>query len=790
MTENIAEDRFRDLRDLLTPKRQQLEKITNDISAETKRYQLEKSVSEATLTKLNAERFAFETDINTIEQILGSPNIPKDSIKENDESPFGKSPVDRHSNSELLRQLQDQQLDQQQDQQHVIPSSPSPTRRFQQKQELEHTSDVSPYRTLPFTPCSPQALVRENKKFDNNYNNIEPASLSGPPGLPASHSVHGWARSTHFVMSLLWHSKVNIPECSLFDENSAIQDHLFVGQTPNKELLAATLSSTEDNGDQHPISGSRVLRSTRDNTTLSHIFKRLHRKATTPLCAVNRAVGTHGQVLSAAGFNLLLDELRAKLNRPSKTTSPRNRGYLNHFDDDLHRTEPAEEEECNDFCIQQYIEPLNGIRYEVTCTRHGSNNNDNNDETNVLSIDVVPSNYANYYTYPDNYRPSTQFQQRKVAPPSADLRQRMVTSAMSVLRHAEVAHDVRMVHVVLEMIVAVNKSVKGSSSLSSMHQKNRKFGSGGGGGGGGVGVVGARRVEVYVTGASEAHWIMAPGGWRTLRAAPKVVRGRGAEARMEADIAFEASGYTDFGGDGVDTKNKSLCRSESAPALEMSLNIRRQARNSHSHHQLLPYQQTIHAASGSHLTIRKAFGPTSNQPSELRSSGLLLSKLPSNNFAAPDKDPFGTERHHNARVGDDKGMVLGNGGLLTNIRVARDGPGGHDELHVQMSKELRNAKDREKKQQEKIDMLVAKEDDHLSKIAGLEAAHARIRKTLRTTESNLETYAMEAKQRIESLQSMLVSTQHKLTGVRCIYLLKLFSVCYQFCMCFVFTFSF
>ena len=67
--------------------------------------------------------------------------------------------------------------------------------------------------------------------------------------------------------------------------------------------------------------------------------------------------------------------------------------------------------------------------------------------------------------------------------------------------------------------------------------------------------------------------------------------------------------------------------------------------------------------------------------------------------------------------------------------------------------------------QQKIDLLVAKEEDHLSKIAGLEAAHGRLRKTLRTTESNLETYAMEAKQRIESLQNMLISTQHKLTAV-------------------------
>ena len=93
------------------------------------------------------------------------------------------------------------------------------------------------------------------------------------------------------------------------------------------------------------------------------------------------------------------------------------------------------------------------------------------------------------------------------------------------------------------------------------------------------------------------------------------------------------------------------------------------------------------------------------------------------------------------------------GGPLTNIRVA--GRDGRDELHVQLSSELRKAQNIHQTMQHKMDLLVAKEEDHLSKISGLEAAHGRLRKTLRTTESNLETHALESRQRIESLQTMV-----------------------------------
>ena len=110
----------------------------------------------------------------------------------------------------------------------------------------------------------------------------------------------------------------------------------------------------------------------------------------------------------------------------------------------------------------------------------------------------------------------------------------------------------------------------------------------------------ARRVQVYVTGAAEVHWIMAPGGWRTLRAAPTIVKGKGTEAKMEADIAFEACGF----GNG----KQKMTRPESAPDLAFSLNVRRQARVHHSQSsgQLLStsmqlFQPTIHTASGSNL---------------------------------------------------------------------------------------------------------------------------------------------------------------------------------------------
>jgi hypothetical protein len=788
-------DKLKELRDLLTPKRKELETIEDNISQIRTKFLLQQSESETKLHTLEASRFAVETDINTIEKIIGSPKIPTDSVQENDVSPFAKRKLHRHTHNEPDQSQQPQRQPQPQpQQQQPLPIPPRQRQPLQQQQySWEGTPlplPTSPSSALPTTNTAHATIDKTSTRppTTNNTTGPSPTNTANThptnaielvdntpsiPGIPASHSVRGWARSTHFVMSLLWHSKVMIPECSLFDENSAIQDHLFVGQ-------ASTASVDEDRRNEqgegaghaqdHEIGGVRVLRSTREKTTLSHIFKRLERKATSPLCAVNRAVGSHGQVVSVAGFNLLLDDLRAKLNRPSSSSSLQDfshHNYLGDYDQDNHG--PAEEEECNDFCIQEYIEPLNGVRYEVTCTRKKVEEY-NGVDSDILTVDVVPSNYANYYTYPDNYVPSTQYQQRNVVPPTADMRQRMVTSAMSVLQHAEVAHDVKMVHVVLEMIVAINSN---PGSLASLRRKRTSNG----GGGGGVGVAGAKRVEVFVTGASEVHWVMAPGGWRTLRAAPTVRHGDGPEAHMEADIAFEASGFTDpngtfNGGKGHHNGTTGVRRSDSAPNLQMSLNVRRQARSGHrSKGSLIPYQPTLHAASGSHLMVRKAFGPTSNKPNELQSSGLL-SSLSSKSFEMP-----ATRSSSMARIGD--GGAMGKGVLLTNIRVAKEG--GHDELHVQMSKELRKAQDREQKQQDKIDLLVAKEEDHLSKIAGLEAAHGRLRKTLKTTESNLETYAMEAKQRIESLQKMLISTQHKLTDVRFVCVCVCVCVCWCWC---------
>jgi hypothetical protein len=646
------------------------------------------------------------------------------------------------------------------------------------------TDIVPPADTSPFAkrrrhhPSSTSPTADHDSSTQEQKSDLSPTSFPlqpTPTSMPATHNISTWARSTHFVMSLLWHSKVLIPECSLFDENAAIQDHLFVGSCKHRDEdyndYSRPPSPNSEEEEEDAASGSsvhnagRVLRSTRDNTTLDQLFQRLERKVTsaTPLCAVNRAVGTHGAVLSVAGLNATLDDLRAQFSTPTTRY------------DENEEIRP-DEDDADDFCIQQYIEPIDGVRYEVTCTRQAAEVGVVDADPNIITIDVVPSNYANFYTYPSNYVPSSVIRQRKVAPPSDDLRQRMCTLALSVLRHAEVAHDVRMVHVVFEMIVARNEIPHRKSA-------NRKRRGSKRGNRGGVNT--ARRVEVYVTGAAEVHWVMAPGGWRTLRAAPTIARGKGREAKMEADIAFEANGFQDPHGSNSNgnlpgrQRGGLLRGSESAPTLAPSLNVRRQARHqaqqhpsqSQSHQQLLPQslarsfssigQPTIHTASGSNLAVRKAFGPTSTHPTDLRPTSLLSSSSEASMQIVTTVDRGDSRDDISmARIGDASGQPM-RGGLLTNIRVA--GRDGRDELHVQLSTELRKAQVQHRAMQNQIDLLVATEAEHLSKVAGLEAAHGRLRKTLRTTESNLETHAMEARQRIESLQTMLAQTQQKLS---------------------------
>ena len=80
-----------------------------------------------------------------------------------------------------------------------------------------------------------------------------------------------------------------------------------------------------------------------------------------------------------------------------------------------------------------------------------------------------------------------------------------------------------------------------------------------------------------------------------------------------------------------------------------------------------------------------------------------------------------------------------------------------------LSTALRKAQNRCRSSEDRIDVLVAEQEGFTSKIAGLEAAHVRLRKTLRTTEANLETHQLDARQRINALQKMLVQTQHRLT---------------------------
>ena len=334
------------------------------------------------------------------------------------------------------------------------------------------------------------------------------------------------------------------------------------------------------------------------------------------------------------------------------------------------------------------------------------------------------------------------------------------TTALSVLGHAEVAHDVRIIHVVFEMIVG-----RSSASIRQSRRQNRR---GGGRGSEGSGSADPRRVEVYCTGAEEVHWVMAPGGWRTLRAAPTVTKGKGREARLEADIAYEASGFrqpnTTSGAGGPSGPSGQGPRlnsqqhgsqqhgmnqgrhSFSAPALEPSLNIRRQARSSHhsfSHQKIHLSTATMHAASGSGLPRRKAFGaPTSAHPGSSRVGSKLLgaSSLDQIIFLKNSSD-LNNEGIIFGRVGDgggggghagggggSSGGNLLQGGMLTNIRVA--GRDGKDALHVQLSTELRKAQNLYQQQQHKIDLLVAKEEEHLSKISGLEAAHGRLRTLL------------------------------------------------------------
>ena len=72
MTDTTELDHLRDLKALLTPKRQELKSILTHISQETDRAQTEHSTSQAKLKNWQANQYAVETDINTIEKIRGT----------------------------------------------------------------------------------------------------------------------------------------------------------------------------------------------------------------------------------------------------------------------------------------------------------------------------------------------------------------------------------------------------------------------------------------------------------------------------------------------------------------------------------------------------------------------------------------------------------------------------------------------------------------------------------------------------------------------------------------------
>ena len=699
-------------------------------------------------------------------------------------------------------------------------------------------------------------------------NSSSSSNWSGSPLLPKTgqkkHSVSGWARSTHFVMSLLWHSRVAIPETALFDERGAIQDHLFCSSSNTAPEPGHSKTRSSDHGASMPslhrngkgqdigvntslktsrsaallnagamsgagaenlrINAPYVLRCNRQHTTLDHVFARLQKKSRlsgTPLCSVDRRQGSHGTVLSESGLDVRFDQLRSRFSRPEGSGDNIENG--------------------GDFCIQQYVEPIGGIRYEVTCRRQPPSQevdvcNGAPAEPNTIAIDVVPSSYCDVYDYPSNYAPPSRFQQRGVEPPPKDLRRRMCTTALTVLRHAEVSHDVWMTKVVFEMVLSTNHNPK--QPAPKRHKSRRINRNKGSADLGSSKVKDGQRIEVVVTGAKEAEWVMAPDAWQQLRAAPQIVRGTGREAILEDDIAFEASGFQaegtrreeddvpdDGNGDGGRKRRPSrsagvpghrsrLTRPESAPALgpRDTLAVRRQSRanfksfdalskSAHPHSRrgpqqsrILSMQRTLHAAAGSALeSSRPPFGPTKHHPTELLSSGsagfLSSGGGPSSSNTAGElamPSTAGAARFSGGlssgalsvqqlrrsgglngaasvlgkdRVGGDGGSIQG--GFLTNIRVA--GRSGRDELHVQLSTALRKAQRQCEASEERLDILVAKEEDYISKIAGLEAAHGRLRKTLRTTEANLETHQLDARQRINSLQKMLVQTQNRLT---------------------------
>ena len=421
-------DHLKELKSILTPKREELKQLHLSIHEENNRVAELHASSQSKLSLLEQNRFAIATDIKSIEEIISSPVISTNSITEVDHSPFSKRRLakdkyylgeEKKDNEDKEDQMKVDNLPATNKNVHrtLAPLTPKPTSPISNNYNTTKRSIQNNFISSP--PSSP-SIVSNNTNYQsptkskknvtiiqlakqpkqpneaNEPHSLETSTqLSLPPrptetSMPASHSVRGWARSTHFVMSLLWHSKVMVPECSLFDENAAIQDHLFVGghAQPSEWEQYHDNNDDHDNDEEDEVHGSnlsnvgRVLRSTREKTTLDHLFQRLDRKATTPLCAVNRNVGTHGAVLSVAGLNSCLDDLRAKFAAPPKRR-----------DED----EIRPEEDANDFCIQQYIEPIDGVRYEVTCTRQAAATTleDNGDDYGNQHNENINSVFAN-----------------------------------------------------------------------------------------------------------------------------------------------------------------------------------------------------------------------------------------------------------------------------------------------------------------------------------------------------------------------------------------------------------
>lgn len=542
--------------------------------------------------------------------------------------------------------------------------------------------------------------------------------------------VRGWAQATHFVFSLLWHSRILIPETALFDEDHVEQDHLFVSFNHKHDSTGDCNVSATQAETVHLVSEreewdhtGRVLRMSRKKTTLPHFVQRLRRKARaqkSPLCAVYRQVATHGNVLSAPGLEVCAQTLQEF----AADALAAGHGRVAETDDE----KPVYQRD--NFCVQEYIEPEGGLRYEVTLQRGSVPDapqiSEGADKATAqkIEIDVVPSLYASSYVFPDNYPPQVS-RQRDVHPPSQELRERICTMAVSIVRYAEVTHDMWIRNMTMEMVCCKQAESK-----------------------------------VYLTGVKEVAWLHAPGVWQMNLAPPIPVKGHGVasqqeiEAKQESELTcgnLGATAETDSGGEAAGGPKRRIIRPASASLLptQSAFLTRRDVRGPG-----LKYSAsagpTLFSAGA---PLRPAFGPSQAHPSDTKSS-IEVQRMNS-------VDQSGDVDTRKFAEGGDSAPGGNRGQVLTNIRIARN---GRDDLHVKLSTELRRAYAAQAKQQKHLGALKARDEGRMAQIAGLEALNTRTQQTLKATEAELETHRIDSMERIQQLERMLKDTQEQLTA--------------------------